>query len=125
MNDNQDYSEKVKDHFFNPRNVGVLDAPDAIGKAGNPRCGDVMELQLKIENNVITDAKFRTMGCGAAIATSSMITELIKGKTVEEALKISNKDVAGALDGLPQIKMHCSVLAAQALKAAIENFYKK
>jgi len=105
------YSEKVMDHFRNPRNVGVMENPSGVGKVGNPVCGDVMELFIKVENDIITDTRFRTFGCGAAIATSSMVTELVKGKTLEEALKISNKAVAEALGGLPPIKMHCSVLA--------------
>ena len=119
------YSEKVMDHFRNPRNVGVMENPSGVGKVGNPVCGDVMELSIKVENDIITDAKFRTFGCGAAIATSSMVTELVKGKSLEEALKISNKAVAEALGGLPPIKMHCSVLAEEALKAAIDDYRKK
>jgi nitrogen fixation NifU-like protein len=119
------YSEKVMDHFRNPRNVGVMENPSGVGKVGNPICGDVMELFIKVENNIITDTRFRTFGCGAAIATSSMVTELVKGKTLEEALKISNKAVAEALGGLPPIKMHCSVLAEEALKAAIDDYRKK
>jgi nitrogen fixation NifU-like protein len=119
------YSEKVMDHFRNPRNVGVMENPSGVGKVGNPVCGDVMELFIKVENDIITDTRFRTFGCGAAIATSSMVTELVKGKTLEEALKISNKAVAEALGGLPPIKMHCSVLAEKALKAAIDDYRKK
>ena len=119
------YSEKVMDHFRNPRNVGVMENPSGVGKVGNPVCGDVMELFVKVENDIITDAKFRTFGCGAAIATSSMVTELVKGKSLEEALKISNKAVAEALGGLPSIKMHCSVLAEEALKSAIDDYRKK
>ena len=119
------YSEKVMDHFRNPRNVGVMENPSGVGKVGNPVCGDVMELFIKVENNIITDAKFRTFGCGAAIATSSMVTELVKGKNLEEALKISNKAVAEALGGLPPIKMHCSVLAEEALRAAIDDYRKR
>ncbi|MFH2069356.1 MAG: Fe-S cluster assembly scaffold protein NifU [Candidatus Omnitrophota bacterium] len=119
------YSEKVMDHFRNPRNVGVMENPSGVGKVGNPVCGDVMELFIKVENEIIADAKFRTFGCGAAIATSSMVTELVKGKSLEEALKISNKAVAEALGGLPPIKMHCSVLAEEALKAAIDDYRKK
>jgi nitrogen fixation NifU-like protein len=119
------YSEKVMDHFRNPRNVGVMENPSGVGKVGNSICGDVMELFIKVENSIITDAKFRTFGCGAAISTSSMITELVKGKSLEEALKISNKAVAEALGGLPPIKMHCSVLAEEALKAAIDDYRKK
>ena len=119
------YSEKVMDHFRNPRNVGVMENPSGVGKVGNPICGDVMELFIKVENNIVVDTRFRTFGCGAAIATSSMVTELVKGKTLEEALKISNKAVAEALGGLPPIKMHCSVLAEEALKAAIDDYRKK
>lgn len=119
------YSEKVMDHFRNPRNMGEMENPDGVGKVGNPMCGDIMELYIKVENNVITDAKFMTFGCGAAIATSSMVTELVKGKSLEEALKISNATVAEALDGLPPVKMHCSVLAEDALKAAVEDYRKK
>jgi len=119
------YSEKVMDHFRNPRNVGVMENPSGVGKVGNPVCGDVMELFIKVENDIITDTRFRTFGCGAAIATSSMVTELVKGKSLEEALKISNKAVAKALGGLPPIKMHCSVLAEEALKAAIDDYRKK
>jgi len=110
------YSEKVMDHFANPRNVGEIENADGIGKVGNPVCGDIMNLYLRVENNVITDAKFKTFGCGAAIATSSMVTELVKGKTIDEALGISNRAVAEALGGLPPIKMHCSVLAEEALR---------
>ncbi len=121
----EEYSNKVMDHFMNPRNVGEIPDADGIGQVGNPVCGDIMKMYLKIENNVITDVKFKTFGCGAAVATSSMATELIKGKTVEEALEITNKAVAEALDGLPPIKMHCSNLAEQAIKAAIEDYRKK
>jgi nitrogen fixation NifU-like protein len=121
----QEYSEKVMDHFRNPRNVGEIKEPDGIGRVGNPVCGDVMELYIKVKDGLITDAKFKTFGCGAAIATSSMITELVKGKTLKEALEISNKVVAEALGGLPPVKMHCSVLAEDALKAAIEDYYKR
>ncbi len=119
------YSEKVMDHFKNPRNVGEITNPDGIGHVGNPVCGDIMELYIKVNNGTIVDAKFKTFGCGAAIATSSMVTEMVKGKTIEEALKISNRAVAEALDGLPPIKMHCSVLAEEALKLAIEDYYSK
>jgi len=119
------YSEKVMDHFRNPRNMGAMENPDGTGKVGNPVCGDLMELYIKVENEIITDAKFMTFGCGAAIATSSMVTELVKGKSIEEALKISNATVAEALDGLPPVKMHCSVLAEDALKAAVEDYRKK
>ncbi len=119
------YSDKVMDHFRNPRNVGDMPDADGIGHVGNPTCGDIMELYLKVRNNVIVDAKFKTFGCGAAIATSSMVTELVKGKTVDDALKISNRAVAEALGGLPPIKMHCSLLAEQALKSAIDDYNKK
>jgi nitrogen fixation NifU-like protein len=119
------YSEKVMDHFMNPRNVGEIPDADGIGTVGNPVCGDVMRMYIKIENGVIVDAKFKTFGCGAAVATSSMVTEMVKGKTIEEALKISNKAVAEALGGLPPIKMHCSVLAEQALRKAIADYYRK
>ena len=119
------YSEKVMDHFRNPRNMGEMENPDGVGKVGNPVCGDMMELYIKVENDIITDVKFMTFGCGAAIATSSMVTELVKGKTLDEALKISNATVAEALDGLPPVKMHCSVLAEDALKGAIEDYRKR
>jgi len=119
------YSTKVMDHVKNPRNVGEMENPDGIGHVGNPVCGDIMELYIKVKDNVITDATFKTFGCGAAIATSSMVTEMVKGKTIEEALKISNKAVTEALDGLPKIKMHCSVLAEEALQLAIEDYLKK
>lgn len=121
----QSYSEKVMEHFRNPRNVGEIENPSGIGKVGNPVCGDVMALYIKVDKGIIVDAKFKTFGCGAAIATSSMVTEMVKGKNVEEALKISNKAVAEALGGLPPVKMHCSVLAEEALKAAIEDYYAK
>jgi len=119
------YSEKVMEHFLNPRNVGEIENPDGIGHVGNPVCGDILELYIKVKDNIIIDAKFKTFGCGAAIATSSMVTELVKGKGIEEALKISNKVVAEALGGLPPIKMHCSVLAEDALKSAIDDYLKK
>lgn len=119
------YSEKVMDHFAHPRNVGVIENPSGLGKVGNPICGDIMEMFIKVENNIITDAKFRTFGCGAAIATSSMATEMIKGKTIEQALELTNKAVAEALDGLPPVKMHCSVLAEDAVRAAIDDYLKK
>ncbi len=119
------YSEKVMEHFRNPRNVGEIENPDGIGHVGNPVCGDIMELYIKVENNIIVDAKFKTFGCGAAIATSSMVTELVKGKSIDEALAVSNKAVAEALGGLPPIKMHCSVLAEEALKSAIDDYCKK
>lgn len=110
---------------MNPRNVGVIEDADAIGEVGNPRCGDIMRMYLKIKDNVIEDIKFQTFGCGAAVATSSMVTELVKGKTLEEALKVTKMDVADALGGLPPIKMHCSNLAEEAIKLAIENYRKK
>ena len=119
------YSEKVMDHFMNPRNVGEIPDASGIGTVGNPICGDVMKMYLKIENNIIVDVKFKTFGCGAAVASSSMVTEMVKGKTIEEALKISNKTVAEALGGLPAIKMHCSVLAEEALRSALNDYYKK
>ena len=121
----QPYSDKVMDHFTNPRNVGEIPDASGIGNVGNPICGDVMRMYLKIENNVITDVKFKTFGCGAAIATSSMVTEMVKGKTIEEALTISNKAVADALGGLPAVKMHCSVLAEEALRSALKDYYTK
>ena len=119
------YSEKVMDHFMNPRNVGEMEDADGVGEVGNPTCGDLMKISIQVENDVLTDIKFQTFGCGAAIATSSMITELAKGKTLDEALEITRDDVAIELDGLPPIKMHCSNLAADALKAAIEDYRKK
>jgi nitrogen fixation NifU-like protein len=119
------YSERVMDHFMHPRNVGEMKDPDGIGKVGNPVCGDIMEMYIKVKDNIITDVKFKTFGCGAAIATSSMTTELIKGKSIEEALKLTNKAVAEALDGLPAVKMHCSVLAEDAIKSAIDDYLKK
>jgi nitrogen fixation protein NifU and related proteins len=119
------YSDKVMDHFMNPRNVGVINDADGVGRTGNPVCGDLMEMSVKIQDNVIADIKFRTFGCGAAIATSSMATELIKGKTIEEALEITNRAIAEALDGLPPIKMHCSVLAADALRATLADYYTR
>ncbi len=122
----EEYSEKVMEHFRNPRNVGQIENPSGRGKVGNPVCGDIMEIYIKVdENEVITDAKFKTFGCGAAIASSSILTELIKGKTVEEAKKISNKAVIEALGGLPKVKMHCSVLAEEALEKAITDYYSK
>ncbi len=119
------YSEKVMEHFANPRNVGEIKDADGIGKVGNPVCGDLMWIYIKVKDNRIEDIKFKTFGCGAAIATSSMITEMAKGKTLEEAMKITRKDVADALDGLPPIKMHCSNLAAEGLHAAIEDYLEK
>ena len=120
-----DYSEKVMDHFANPRNVGEIENADGIGEVGNPKCGDITKMYLKIDKGIITDVKFKTFGCGAAIATSSMATELIKGKTIEDALKVTNKAVMEALDGLPPVKVHCSVLAEQDVKAALSDYYTK
>lgn len=119
------YSEKVMDHFSNPRNVGEIADADGVGEVGNAVCGDIMRMYLKIENDVIVDVKFKTFGCASAIATSSMATELIKGKPISEALKLTNKAVAEALDGLPPIKMHCSVLAEEAIKAALFDYFTK
>jgi len=119
------YSEKVMEHFMNPRNMGEIPNANGIGKVGNPVCGDLMTIYIKVDDNVITDIKFKTFGCGAAIATSSMVTELVKGKTIEEALKVTNKDVAEKLDGLPPVKMHCSLLAEEGIKSAIENYLDK
>jgi len=119
------YSDKVLEHFKNPRNVGELDAPDGVGVEGNPVCGDLMEIQIKVEDNIITDVRFKTFGCGSAIATSSMVTEMAKGKTLEEALEITRENVAEELDGLPPQKMHCSNLAADALHKAIQNYLEK
>jgi len=119
------YSEKVMEHFMHPRNVGRLEDADGVGKVGNPVCGDIMTIYIKVKDDIIVDIKFKTFGCGAAIATSSMVTELVKGKTIEEALKITNKTVAEALDGLPPIKMHCSLLAEDGIKSAIEDYKKK
>ncbi len=121
----QPYSEKVMDHFLHPRNIGEIPDASGIGNVGNPVCGDIMRMYIKVENGIIVDAKFKTFGCGAAISTSSMVTEMVKGKTIEEALKISNRAVAEALGGLPPIKMHCSVLAEEALKSALADYYKK
>lgn len=118
------YTEKVMDHFRNPRNVGELKDANAIGEVGNPKCGDIMRVYLKIENNIIEDVSFMTFGCGSAVASSSMATELIKGKTLEEAWNITNKAVAEALDGLPPVKMHCSVLAEEAIHKAINEYRK-
>lgn len=119
------YSEKVMDHFTNPRNVGEIENADGVGTVGNAKCGDIMKMYLKIDNDVITDCKFKTFGCGAAIATSSMATELIKGHTVDEALKLTNSAVVEALEGLPPVKIHCSVLAEEAIKTALADYYKK
>ena len=119
------YSEKVMDHFRNPRNVGVIENADGVGEVGNARCGDIMKVYLKIENDIIADVKFETFGCGSAIASSSMATELIKGRPVSEAASLTNKAVAEALDGLPAYKMHCSVLAEEAIKSALDDYYSK
>lgn len=119
------YSEKVMDHFTNPRNVGKLDDADGIGEVGNARCGDIMKIYIKVEDGIISDVKFNTFGCGSAIASSSMATEMIKGKPITEALKLTNKAVAEALDGLPAHKLHCSVLAEEAIRAAIKDYYDK
>jgi len=119
------YSEKVMDHFMHPRNVGVIDNADGVGEVGNAKCGDIMRIYLKIDDGIITDCKFNTFGCGSAIATSSMATEMIKGKPVEEALQLSNKAVVEALDGLPGNKIHCSVLAEEAVKSAVRDYYDK
>ena len=119
------YSEKVMDHFRNPRNVGVLENADGVGEVGNAKCGDIMKIYLKIDRDTISDVKFETFGCGSAIASSSMATELIKGQPVSEALKLTNRAVAEALDGLPAHKLHCSVLAEEAVKAAVKDYYDK
>ncbi len=119
------YSEKVMDHFENPRNVGEIEDANAVGQVGNAKCGDIMKIYMDIEDDIIKDVKFKTFGCGAAIATSSMATEMVKGKTVKEALELTNKAVMEALDGLPPEKVHCSVLAEEAIHSAIEDYYKK
>ncbi len=119
------YSEKVMDHFRNPRNVGVIEDADGVGEVGNAKCGDIMKMYLKIDNDIITDVKFETFGCGSAIASSSMATELIKGKPVSEAMALTNKAVAEALDGLPDYKMHCSVLAEEAIRSALKDYERK
>ncbi len=119
------YSKKVMEHFANPKNVGELEDANGIGEVGNAKCGDIMRMYIKVKGNVIEDVTFMTFGCGAAIATSSMATELIKGKTIDEALKLTNKAVMEALDGLPAVKVHCSVLAEQAIKSAISDYYKR
>lgn len=120
-----EYSEKVVEHYTNPRNVGKIEEASGIGKVGNPVCGDIMKMFIKVENNIITDVKFKTFGCGAAIATSSISTEMIKGKTIEEALKLKNTDVVNSLGGLPPVKLHCSVLAEEAIHEAIADYYRK
>lgn len=119
------YTEKVMDHFEHPRNVGELENADGVGQVGNPKCGDIMKMYLKIDDGIITDVKFKTFGCGSAIATSSMATELIKGKPVEEGMTLTNAAVAEALDGLPAYKMHCSVLAEEAIKAALADYFRR
>ncbi len=119
------YSEKVMDHFMNPRNVGTIENASGVGEVGNAKCGDIMKMFLQIENDVIVDVKFQTFGCGAAVATSSMATELVKGKTVAEAMQLTNKAVIEALEGLPAPKVHCSVLAEEAIRAALADYYKK
>ena len=120
-----EYSEKVMEHFVNPHNVGKLEDADGIGEVGNAKCGDIMKMYLKIENDIITDVKFNTYGCASAIATSSIATDMIKGQPLSEALKLTNKAVVEALDGLPAVKIHCSVLAEQAIKAAVKDYYDK
>ena len=122
---NMQYSEKVMDHFMNPRNVGMIEDADGVGQVGNAQCGDIMKMYLKIDEGVIKDAKFKTFGCGAAVATSSMATEMVKGKTIEEALLVTNAAVAEALDGLPPVKMHCSVLAEEAVRAALDDYQER
>lgn len=120
-----EYSEKVIEHYTNPRNVGKIENASGIGEVGNPVCGDIMKMYIKVENNVIVDVKFKTFGCGAAIATSSISTEMIKGKTIEEALEVKNTDVVNSLGGLPKVKLHCSVLAEEAIHEAIADYYRK
>ncbi len=119
------YTEKVMDHFTSPRNVGIIEDADGIGEVGNPKCGDIMRFYIKVKDDIISDVKFKTYGCGAAIATSSIATEMIKGKTIDEALKLTNKAVVEALDGLPPQKVHCSVLAEEAINAAVEDYKKR
>lgn len=119
------YSEKVMDHFRNPRNVGVIEDPDGVGEAGNPVCGDIMKIYLKIQDDIITDVKFETFGCGSAIASSSMATEMINGKSIQDAMLLTNKAVTEALDGLPAHKLHCSVLAEEAIKKALKDYYDR
>ena len=119
------YTETVMDHFMHPRNVGEIENPDGVGQVGNAKCGDIMKMYLKIQNNIIEDVKFETLGCGSAIASSSMATELIRGKTIEDALAVTNKQVVDALGGLPAHKLHCSVLAEEAIKAAVKDYYDK
>ena len=119
------YTEQVMDHFMNPRNVGEVENPSGVGTVGNAKCGDIMQISIKVENNVIVDVKFKTFGCGAAIATSSRATEMVKGKTIDEALQITNKMVTDSLGGLPPVKLHCSVLAEEALHAAIQDYKER
>ena len=119
------YSEKVLDHFSNPRNVGEIENADGVGEVGNAICGDIMKMYIKVDDGIISDVKFKTFGCGAAVATSSMATELIKGKSIDDALKLTNKAVVEALDGLPAVKLHCSVLAEQAIKSALADYYTR
>ena len=119
------YSEKVLDHFSNPRNVGEIENADGVGEVGNAKCGDIMKMYIKVDDGIISDVKFKTFGCGAAVATSSMATELIKGKSIDDALKLTNKAVVEALDGLPAVKLHCSVLADQAIKSALADYYTR
>lgn len=119
------YSEKVMDHFAHPRNVGEIEHPSGTGTVGNPKCGDIMKMDILVENDVIVDVRFKTFGCGAAIATSSMATELVKGRTIDEALALTNQAVADALDGLPPVKMHCSMLAEEAIHAAVEDYRRR
>ena len=119
------YSEKVLDHFSNPRNVGEIENADGVGEVGNATCGDIMKMYIKVDDGIISDVKFKTFGCGAAVATSSMATELIKGKSIDDALKLTNKAVVEALDGLPAVKLHCSVLAEQAIKSALADYYTR
>ena len=119
------YSEKVLDHFSNPRNVGEIENADGLGEVGNAKCGDIMKMYIKVDDGIISDVKFKTFGCGAAVATSSMATELIKGKSIDDALKLTNKAVVEALDGLPAVKLHCSVLAEQAIKSALADYYTR
>jgi nitrogen fixation NifU-like protein len=119
------YSEKVMDHFANPRNVGEIEDADGIGEVGNAKCGDIMKMYIKVDGNIITDCKFKTFGCGAAVATSSIATEMIKGKSIDDALKLTNKAVVEALEGLPPQKIHCSVLAEQAVRAALSDYYRR
>ena len=119
------YSEKVLDHFSNPRNVGEIENADGVGEVGNAKCGDIMKMYIKVDDGIISDVKFKTFGCGAAVATSSMATELIKGKSIDDALKLTNKAVVEALDGLPAVKLHCSVLAEQAIKSALADYHTR